>query len=76
MVTALVLINVDLGGEEEVAERLRQTAGVQELYRLYGVYDIIVKVVAESNEQLKNIVTQKIRKLPKVRSTLTMIAIE
>ncbi|HDD26444.1 MAG TPA: Lrp/AsnC family transcriptional regulator [Acidilobales archaeon] len=73
---AIVLINTDIGAEEEVLATLRTIEGVSEAYIVYGVYDIVVKVVAPSTEKLREIVSNRIRKLPKVRSTLTMIVVE
>jgi len=71
-----VLINTDAGGEDEVMEKLKGINEVTEAYIVYGVYDIVAKVEAESIEKLKDIVTNVIRKIPKVRSTLTMIVME
>lgn len=76
MPIAFVLINAELGSESEVLNELKKVEGVQEAYSVYGVYDIIAKVREESMEKLKDIVTWKIRKMNKVRSTLTMIVIE
>ena len=49
---------------------------VKEVYMLYGVYDIFVKIVADNLEKVKETITWKIRRLKKVRSTLTMIVVE
>ncbi len=76
MATAIVLINTDIGAEEEVLGELDRIEGVTEAYVVYGVYDIVVKVQAPSMDKLKEIVTTRIRRLPKVRSTLTMIVVE
>lgn len=76
MPVAFVLINSEIGAESEVLNELRKVEGVEEAYSVYGVYDIIAKVRADSMEKLKDIVTWKIRRLSKVRSTLTMIVIE
>ena len=48
-------------------------AGVQEVYVSYGVYDLIAKVAAESMELLREIVTNRLRTIENVRSTLTLI---
>ncbi|MER3602242.1 MAG: AsnC family transcriptional regulator [Nitrososphaerota archaeon] len=72
---AFVLINAELGSEEDLARELRKIEGVSEVYIVYGVYDIIAKVEADSMEKVKEIITWKIRRLPKVRSTLTMITV-
>jgi len=76
MTTAIILINTDIGAEEEVLNELAKIEGVTEAYIVYGVYDIIAKVTAPNMDRLKEIVTTRIRKLPKVRSTLTMIVVE
>jgi DNA-binding Lrp family transcriptional regulator len=76
MPTAFVLINAELGKEEGILKELRSIASVKEAHFVYGVYDIIAKVEAESMEKLKEIVTFKIRRLPDVRSTLTMTVAE
>ncbi|BAB65283.1 MULTISPECIES: Lrp/AsnC family transcriptional regulator [Sulfolobaceae] len=76
MASAIVLINTDAGGEDEVFERLKSMSEVTEVHVVYGVYDIVVKVEADSMDKLKDFVTNTIRKLPKVRSTLTMIIVE
>ena len=76
MPLAFVLINAEIGSEDEVVTELRKIGNVKESYVVYGVYDIVAKVEAESMDKLKEIVTWKIRRLDKVRSTLTMIVVE
>jgi len=68
---AFVLINVEIGGEEEVMKNLRQIEEVKEAYLLFGVYDIIVKVEAEDRQRVEEIIIWKIRKFDKVRQTIT-----
>jgi len=76
MPVAFVLINAEIGSEDEVLKELRKMPNVKEGYLVYGVYDIVAKVEAESMEKLRETITWKIRRLDKVRSTLTMIVIE
>ena len=73
---AYVLINVESGGEDDVLLALEKINNVEESYFSYGVYDIIIKVKAESMEKLKEMVTSKIRSLNLVRSTLTLIILK
>ena len=75
MATAFVLLNVNLGTEEEVLARLKEIEGIREAYQVYGVYDIIARVEAESIEGIKGILEGRVRRLVNVRSTLTMTAI-
>jgi len=74
--TAFVLINTEIGAEAEVLESLKGVEGIADAYAVYGVYDIIAKVTAENMNKLKEIVTWHVRRLDKVRSTLTMIVVE
>jgi len=74
--TAFVLINTAIGSEADVLEDLKKVEGVEEVKAVYGVYDIIVRVGAKTMDRLKEIVTWKIRRIDKVRSTLTMIKVE
>jgi len=74
MAKAYVLINSEIGGESEVVDQLKAMKEVVEVSVVYGVYDVIVKLEAESMEALKELITSKVRHLNKVRSTMTMIA--
>ncbi len=76
MPVAFVLINTEIGAMEDVLNELRKNEGVEEAYSVYGVYDIVAKIRAESMDQLKEVVTWSIRRINKVRSTLTMIVTE
>jgi len=76
MPVAFVLINAEIGSEDVVLKELKKMPNVKEAYLVYGVYDIIAKVEAESMDKLRETITWKIRRLDKVRSTLTMIVIE
>jgi DNA-binding Lrp family transcriptional regulator len=73
---AYVLINTEIGTIQEVLESIKKIKEIREAYALFGVYDIMTKVEAESTQDLKKIVTLKIRQVDKVRSTLTMIIME
>lgn len=76
MPLAFVLINTEIGSMEQVLQVLNDIPNVKEAYMVYGVYDIIAKVEADSMTKLKEIVTWKIRRIDKVRSTLTTIVME
>ncbi len=76
MPLSYVLINVELGSEEEVLREVRKVPNVKECHRLYGIYDMIAKVEGDSMDMLKQVITWKIRRLAGVRSTVTTIVIE
>ena len=71
-----VLINTEADHMESVLETLKKIDAVEEAYMVYGVYDIVAKVKADTMDKLNEIVTWHVRRLDKVRSTLTMIVIE
>ncbi len=71
-----MLINADLGAEEQLVKELKGIENVKEVYVVYGVYDIVAKVEADAMEKVKETITWKIRRLDRVRSTLTMIVVE
>jgi len=73
---AYVLINTEIGSESEVLDAIKKIKNVIEAHAVYGVYDIVAKIEAETMDKLKETVTRKVRRLNKVRSTLTMITIE
>ena len=76
MVTAFVLITCDLGYEEQIIEELKHLSDVKEVHGTFGAYDIIAKVESEQTTTLRETITWKIRKLDKVRSTLSLMGIE
>ena len=76
MPSAFVLFNVEAGSEEKVLKNLREIEGLEEAYVSYGAYDLIAKVKGDTMEKLKETVTYKLRIIPNVRSTLTLIMME
>ena len=76
MTRALVLMNVEAGSENRVSKAVKEIEGVEEAYVSYGVYDIVAKVYATSMDALKEIITNKLRKINKVRATSTLMLIE
>jgi len=75
LATAFVLINAEIGAEAEVLKELKNISEVKEAHMVYGVYDIIARVETDTMQELKDVISWKIRRLDKVRSTLTMIVV-
>ncbi|KEQ56069.1 AsnC family transcriptional regulator protein [Marine Group I thaumarchaeote SCGC AAA799-E16] len=75
MKRAYVLINCNLGTEKEILETLRSIKSVKEAHGTFGAYDIIVEVIADSMDKLREEITWKIRKIPYIRATLTLTGI-
>ena len=76
MPTAYVLINYEIGAEQNILNKLENVPGVIEVSEVNGVYDIVVKIASDTLESLKNTITRHIRAIDTVRSTLTLILIE
>jgi len=75
MVFAYVLINCDLGFEEDIISQLKTIDEVKEMKGVFGVYDLVAKVESDDVDKLRDVITRKIRKLDRVRTTLTLMAI-
>ena len=76
MPKAFVLMNAELGSEDSIVNELKKLEGVNEVYQVYGVYDIVAQVEANTMERVKETITWKLRKLNGVKSTLTMIVMD
>ncbi|MDF2423116.1 MAG: Lrp/AsnC ligand binding domain-containing protein [Nitrosopumilus sp.] len=76
MASAYVLINCELGSEEEIIDSLKHMESVKEVHGTFGAYDIVAKVENQNSDKLREIITSNIRKLERVRSTLTLMGIE
>jgi DNA-binding Lrp family transcriptional regulator len=72
---AFVLVNTDLGSELELESELEKVEGIVGVHQVYGVYDMVVEVEAESEQKLKEIIFSRIRTLKHVRSTLTLTTV-
>jgi len=73
---AFVLINTEAATEAGILKELRRMSDVKEAHVVYGSYDITAKIEGESINKLREIVTSKIRRIPEITSTLTMIVVE
>ena len=76
MPIAFVFLTIEMGSEAEVLKILKKVEGVVEVFAVFGVYDVITKVRADSMDKLKEIVSEGIRRIGNVRSTLTMLVID
>jgi len=79
--TAYVLLNSDLGSDESIITKVKEILDNEENIKyevqgVYGVYDIILKVSSNNTDNLRSVITNKVRKIDKVQSTLTMMVIE
>ena len=80
MPIAYVLINSELGTDVDVISQIKKIFEDEkissfDILGVYGVFDIVIKISAD-DEKLRNLITNKIRKIKQVQSTLTMMVIE
>ncbi|MBN1328650.1 MAG: Lrp/AsnC ligand binding domain-containing protein [Candidatus Heimdallarchaeota archaeon] len=73
MVKAYVLINVKGGTEFELYEELGKIPNLMEISLVWGLFDIILKIEADSANALDKLVTEEIRKFSNISSTMTML---
>ncbi len=81
MPTSFVLLNSDLGSDVSIINEIKEMLGGEssvryEVQGVYGIYDIVLKLTADSAEELRALITNKIRRIPKIQSTLTMMIID
>jgi len=78
--TAYVILNSDLGSDESIINEVKQILSEEDVkydvQGVYGVYDIVLKLTSDDSEKIRAIITNKVRKISKVQSTLTMMVIE
>jgi DNA-binding Lrp family transcriptional regulator len=79
--TSYILINSDLGTDESIITKIKGILGDEnniqyEIQGVYGVFDIILKLSSDDINTLRSTITNKIRKITSVQSTLTMMVIE
>lgn len=76
MTTAFVLINCDIGSGDRVLSELKAISRIKETRGVFGAYDIVTKIEAPSSEMVKEIISSKIRRIERIRSTLTLMEVE
>jgi DNA-binding Lrp family transcriptional regulator len=76
MPTAYILVNCTLGSEENIISEIAKLVGVEEVRGTYGVHDIFVKVKSDNTEAMNHTITNKIRKISGITSTVTLVVIE
>ena len=71
-----VLITCDLDSEKSIIAKLKTISQVKDVKGIMGIYDILVKLEGSNSDDLKNIITSQIRKIPNIRTSLTLTVIE
>jgi len=74
LTVAFVLAKVEAGKDEEVVKELRKISGVKRAIPTYGMYDLHVEVAFDTMEELDRFIFEKIRRIPGIKETITLIA--
>lgn len=74
MITSIILLNVERNKVNEVAEHLVNIAGMSEVYSVTGNYDLVTVARVKTNDQLAELVTDKLAKVDGIKKTDTMLA--
>ena len=75
MASAYILINTDVGAEQEVLDQLKSMPEVTEAAAVYGIYDIVCRIESDTMEKLKETMIANLRSVARIRSTMTMICV-
>lgn len=75
MEIAFVLVKCEMAHEMDVMREILKLDGVKEAHGTYGMYDIFVKVQGPTHNEVSEIVTKKLRRIPNVISTITLSTI-
>jgi DNA-binding Lrp family transcriptional regulator len=76
MVLAVVLVNTHVGQETQVLEKIKNLHEVEEAHALWGVYDLLVKVNANSIDKLKETIKSGLKQISGVSNLLTLMIVE
>ena len=74
MMEAFILIIVKPGNENTVYEKLKDVPQIKEIYKVYGEYDIIIRIEVENIKELDSLHDEILRKIREIEMTETLIA--
>jgi DNA-binding Lrp family transcriptional regulator len=73
MTSAFLFINAELLFIEDIVNKLKEVPDIVDVYKVQGIYDIIVRVNSDTEEKLKELVSERIRRIDKITGTVTVI---
>lgn len=71
--SAIVFLNCEIGSKTEVIKEISKISGVDEVKEVVGIFDVIMRISANSIDELKETITNQIKEKDKVFSTMTLI---
>ena len=72
MEKAYILVSCEIGTENELASKLEKINEVKHVTITYGDYDIVIEADTDNAAKMDELITSQIRKLEKIRSTITL----
>lgn len=72
MEKAYILLSCEIGKEGEISSQLSNIDEIKNVMITYGAYDIMLEAETSNSVQMDDLITSKIRKLEKIRSTITL----
>ena len=69
---AYMLISCEIGEEQSVYSQLKEISEIKDCMITYGSYDVVAEFVTDTPAQMNEIIMSKIRKLQKIKSTITL----
>jgi DNA-binding Lrp family transcriptional regulator len=73
MTSAFLFINAELLFIEDVINKLEEVPEIVDVYKVQGIYDIIARVNSDTEEKLKELVSERIRRIDRITGTVTVI---
>ncbi len=73
MEMAYVLIVSETGSEQHVIEKLLMIDEIKDVNRVWGAYDVVVKVVGPTSVAVREIIKEKIRMIDGIKTTYSLI---
>jgi DNA-binding Lrp family transcriptional regulator len=73
MTSAFLFINAELLFIENVINKLKEVPEIVDVYKVQGIYDIIVRVNSDTEEKLKELVSERVRRIDRITGTVTVI---
>jgi DNA-binding Lrp family transcriptional regulator len=73
MTSAFLFINAELLFIEDVLNKLKEVPEIVDVYKVQGIYDMIARVNSDTEEKLKELVSERIRRIDRITGTVTVI---
>jgi len=73
MEISYVLIVSEMGSEQHVIEKLLMIDEIKDVNRVWGAYDVVVKVVGPTSDAVRKIIQEKIRMIDGIKTTYSLM---